>query len=1014
MAFKYHMFGAHVGSSAVQIQYSNGVWWQVWHQLGQVPRSSREGWLEVTRTFPATARKVRFVALTGQGFGDIAIADVSLDVPPVFTVTSGQCTVANDCAASPNYPSETGDHACAITVNTHATLSVSYFRVHSSHHDDGLYVSGIRYSNTVGPDDVRVNSGTEIRWRPRPPTTGAFRICATALHPSIPATCHDSELNGDEIGVDCGGSCLACVSSKRLCKAAHTDNPRRTRFCQGLWTIETSGRHPFQWEQYAGAAAVAAGQHPVHLFTSAGPSGDPEELFWRGTSDGLGTWEIPDRQVSYLVSALGSYIGVSFKYYMGSADGYYGIEWIGPLKVEVLRSSGWSEVWQHDRIVQLFGADPWEVVNLNFPVAQRVRFAATERRGGLGLADLHLYFAPHAAALILTSGPCAVADDCVASPNYPAPYNNSQACSVVVQTAALLSSDTFATEAGYDLLRVSGVAYSGDAAPHNVVVAAGSVILWTSDDSVTRSGFRVCAGAPRVHPATGPVADFQCGSRADDISNEEVRPTFETVSECMTHCIGYGYFALECPTIDGMRCYCSNFPRNNRMATDCRLLKPRSVSAGCNGYFGAAIRHEGEGGIGYALGGAGVFAYHRHMLYLLRITRSVTTPPIPQTTDYYTIHLLEIQTRDSAGNVLPLSTFAANPFEARPTFPVANCIDGDLSSMCRTANANLSSPEVWLQWNLPSPWSLAEIRLWNRLDCCQDRIVGAMLTVMKPESDVELLRYTFRAAQATYLIPFSLYYTDGLQNQGETGVDCGGAVCPACATCSDQVQNQDETGVDCGGSICNACGRELQPPACFEQTDAVACLSHVDRQHASWLQPYGIDPAQPCAWCCGHPCPGSANLCEAQGWLQRQSSHAGASIAWPGQSACPATCADSILNGEEVGVDCGGPHCPVCSGFRFRITRPAKLPPLAGDPTPHVLNLREVKGYDAGRHLLPFVNPTTDAVGTDPRFPATHAFDGDLGTYSHTNLEPALPTQDLWLEWGMEDAAALAPLMSTI
>ncbi|MBD3636807.1 MAG: hypothetical protein HUJ25_05640 [Crocinitomicaceae bacterium] len=45
--------------------------------------------------------------------------------------------------------------------------------------------------------------------------------------------------------------------------------------------------------------------------------------------------------------------------------------------------------------------------------------------------------------------------------------------------------------------------------------------------------------------------------------------------------------------------------------------------------------------------------------------------------------------------------------------------------------------------------------------------------------------------------------TDGVKNQDETGIDCGG-VCPACETCSDGIQNQNETGVDCGG-VCNAC-----------------------------------------------------------------------------------------------------------------------------------------------------------------------------------------------------------------
>lgn len=45
--------------------------------------------------------------------------------------------------------------------------------------------------------------------------------------------------------------------------------------------------------------------------------------------------------------------------------------------------------------------------------------------------------------------------------------------------------------------------------------------------------------------------------------------------------------------------------------------------------------------------------------------------------------------------------------------------------------------------------------------------------------------------------------SDGIQNQGETGIDCGGP-CAACPTCDDGVQNGSETGIDCGGS-CTAC-----------------------------------------------------------------------------------------------------------------------------------------------------------------------------------------------------------------
>jgi hypothetical protein len=52
---------------------------------------------------------------------------------------------------------------------------------------------------------------------------------------------------------------------------------------------------------------------------------------------------------------------------------------------------------------------------------------------------------------------------------------------------------------------------------------------------------------------------------------------------------------------------------------------------------------------------------------------------------------------------------------------------------------------------------------------------------------------------------------DGIQNQGEQGIDCGGP-CPLCATCFDGIQNGSETGIDCGGPDCQPC-----PPSCNDQ-----------------------------------------------------------------------------------------------------------------------------------------------------------------------------------------------------
>lgn len=54
--------------------------------------------------------------------------------------------------------------------------------------------------------------------------------------------------------------------------------------------------------------------------------------------------------------------------------------------------------------------------------------------------------------------------------------------------------------------------------------------------------------------------------------------------------------------------------------------------------------------------------------------------------------------------------------------------------------------------------------------------------------------------------------SDGIQNQNETGIDCGGS-CSACPTCNDGLQNQNETGVDCGGpcsSVCPTCSDGIQ------------------------------------------------------------------------------------------------------------------------------------------------------------------------------------------------------------
>jgi hypothetical protein len=129
---------------------------------------------------------------------------------------------------------------------------------------------------------------------------------------------------------------------------------------------------------------------------------------------------------------------------------------------------------------------------------------------------------------------------------------------------------------------------------------------------------------------------------------------------------------------------------------------------------------------------------------------------------------------------------------------------------------------------------------------------------------------------------------DGLLNQDETDVDCGGAACAVCgigdacgldsdcgsgwcdpatdtceqatsATCSDGLLNQDETDVDCGGSACPVC------------SPGGACVDAGD--------------------CSTNYCDPSTDTCEVES---------------------VGTCGDGLWNQDETDVDCGGASCAAC------------------------------------------------------------------------------------------------------
>jgi hypothetical protein len=123
---------------------------------------------------------------------------------------------------------------------------------------------------------------------------------------------------------------------------------------------------------------------------------------------------------------------------------------------------------------------------------------------------------------------------------------------------------------------------------------------------------------------------------------------------------------------------------------------------------------------------------------------------------------------------------------------------------------------------------------------------------------------------------------DGILNNGEELIDCGGTICDPCDPCENDLWDAllGEQWVDCGGE-CGPC----------------------DPSFNGQLDPgeLGID--------CGcDGCPACPELC---GDGLPNGFEEGIDCGGPNCDPCP-TCTDGEMNGSEIGVDCGGTECDPC------------------------------------------------------------------------------------------------------
>ena len=199
------------------------------------------------------------------------------------------------------------------------------------------------------------------------------------------STCRDGSKNGDETGVDCGGSCSAC-------DAVHTCDfsSGAFSFCDGLWT--TSGGQ-FTWKRNSGSTPSSStgplvGPHGylcLYIYLEAGSPYSPSKT-------------------AYPTSKPGLYSAMNFKYYMYAS--------IGSVAVEVLsaKSLAWTQVW-------LAAAHGWSTAQVLFNgTVDQVRFVGVTGSGfrsDAAVAAVQLVVAADTTAPVFSACPAVVKSEAI-------------------------------------------------------------------------------------------------------------------------------------------------------------------------------------------------------------------------------------------------------------------------------------------------------------------------------------------------------------------------------------------------------------------------------------------------------------------------------------------------------------------------------------------------------------------------------------------------------------------------
>jgi len=155
-----------------------------------------------------------------------------------------------------------------------------------------------------------------------------------------------------------------------------------------------------------------------------------------------------------------------------------------------------------------------------------------------------------------------------------ASYQNHETCTITIKDSngVRLNVFHFETENGYDFLKVNDQQYSGSHGPEDVL--AKGTIDWTSDYSVTRRGWTICAEQEVDH-------HLDCSATGDDIVRPEGQ---ETLVDCPSSCTDGPIWGSGPYTQDSKLCAAAKHAgKDGRIRVKFEGYKDRYTSSSRNG-----------------------------------------------------------------------------------------------------------------------------------------------------------------------------------------------------------------------------------------------------------------------------------------------------------------------------------------------------------------------------------------------------------------------------------------------